>query len=110
MESAITSLETREYLIPFVPIEIPSETVIVLKITDFVPAESAPADADSASLSICILQGVTILHVEAIPTCGFSKSCVSNPTALSIALEGACSTPSTISEENFLLSLDIQTL
>ena len=34
IEAAITSLETKEYLIPCVPIEIPSETVIVLKIID----------------------------------------------------------------------------
>ena len=68
IESAITSLETSEYLIPLVPIDIPSETVIVLNITALEPTELTPFAADSASLSICILQGVTILHVEAIPT------------------------------------------
>jgi hypothetical protein len=93
---------------PLVPIDIPSETVIVLKITDFDPTESAPLAADSASLLICMLQGVTILQVEAIPTCGLSKSSDSKPTALSIALEGACSTPSTISDEYFLLFLDMR--
>ena len=44
MESAITSLETSEYLMPGVPIDIPSETVIVLKIIDFPPALSAPLE------------------------------------------------------------------
>ena len=107
IESAITSLETREYRIPFVPIDIPSETVIVLKITAFDPTEFAPSAADSASLSICMLQGVTILHVEAMPTWGLLKSSDSKPTALNMALDGACSTPSTISEEYFLLSFDI---
>ena len=56
---------------------------------------------------MCILHGVTILHVEAIPTCGLEKSLSSNPTARNIALEGACSTPSTIIEECFLLLSDI---
>ena len=68
MESAITSLETREYLIPFVPIDIPSETLIVLKIMDLPPELFAPSAAASANRLICILQGVTMLHVEAIPT------------------------------------------
>ena len=68
IESAITSLETREYLMPFVPIDMPSETVIVLKITGLEPTEFAPFAAASASLSICILHGVTILQVDAIPT------------------------------------------
>ena len=37
IESAITSLETREYFIPCVPIEMPSETVIVLNKTPLPP-------------------------------------------------------------------------
>ena len=49
MESAITSLEISEYLMPLVPIDMPSETVIVLNITDLDPTESAPLAADSAS-------------------------------------------------------------
>ena len=89
------------------PIDIPSETVIVLNMTALDPTESAPRAADSASLSICILHGVTILHVEAIPTWGFLKSSDSKPTARNMALEGACSGPSTISDEYFLLSFDI---
>ena len=42
IESAITSLEIREYFIPGVPIDIPSETVMVLKIIDFPPFVFAP--------------------------------------------------------------------
>ena len=42
IESAITSLETREYFIPSVPIEIPSEIVIVLNITGFKLLASTP--------------------------------------------------------------------
>lgn len=43
-----------------------------------------------------------MLHVEAMPTCGFLKSSVVNPTALNMALEGALSDPSTILDEYFL--------
>ena len=68
IESAITSLDTNEYRIPLVPIDIPSDTVMVLNITALEPALSAPFAAASASLSICILQGVTMLQVEATPT------------------------------------------
>ena len=53
---------------PSEPIEMPSEMVIVLKITALPPAELTPFSASSASLLICILQGVTIDQVEAIPT------------------------------------------
>ena len=68
IESAMTSLETREYFIPSEPIEIPSEIVIVLNITAFPPAELTPISASSAKSLICILQGVTIDQVDAIPT------------------------------------------
>ena len=67
IESAMTSLETREYLIPLVPIEIPSDTVIVLKITDLPPQESILEAATFANSLMCMLHGVTILHVEATP-------------------------------------------
>ena len=52
---------------PSVPIEIPSEIVIVLNTTALPLAALAPAAASSASLSICILHGVTMLQVDAIP-------------------------------------------
>jgi hypothetical protein len=44
-----------------------SEMVMVLKITPLPPAELTPFSASSASLLMCILQGVTIDQVEAIP-------------------------------------------
>ena len=71
IESAITSLDTKEYLIPFVPIEIPSETLMVLKIIDLHPEISAPSAAASANWLICMLHGETMLQVEAIPIWGF---------------------------------------
>jgi hypothetical protein len=45
IESAITSRETKEYFIPSEPIEIPSEMVMVLKITPLPPAELTPFSA-----------------------------------------------------------------
>ena len=49
IESAITSRETREYFIPCVPIEIPSETVIVLKRTPLPPELSTDFSTISES-------------------------------------------------------------
>ena len=105
IESAIISLETKEYLIPSEPIEIPSETVIVLKLTAFPPFLSIVLLATFAKSLICILHGVTMLHVEAIPICGLWKSLSLKPTALSIDLLGALSFPSTNFEEYFLIIL-----
>ncbi len=44
---------------PSEPIEMPSDTVMVLKITALAPAPSAPAAAALANWSMCMLQGVT---------------------------------------------------
>ncbi len=84
---------------PGVPIEMPSETVMVPNVIALAPAASTPPAASRASSSMCILQGVMLLHVDAMPTCGFSKSASPNPTARNIALLGACFTPSTTMRE-----------
>jgi hypothetical protein len=89
LESAITSLETKEYFIPCVPIDIPSETVMVLNKTPLQPDSSIELSTTLASSFICILHGVTLDQVEAIPTNGLEKSEVSNPTPLSIDREAA---------------------
>ena len=99
IESAITSRDTSEYFMPSVPIEMPSDMVMVLNITALPFALSTPVAAESASLLICILQGVTMLQVEAIPICGFLKSSFLKPTACNIARLGARSIPSTTKEE-----------
>jgi hypothetical protein len=52
---------------PGVPIEMPSETVIVPNTVALPPAPSAPLAAASASRSMCMLQGVSVLHVDATP-------------------------------------------
>jgi hypothetical protein len=84
---------------PGVPIEMPSDTVMVPNVVLLPPAASAPFAAASASLSMCMLHGVRLLHVEAMPTCGFLKSRSTNPTARSIARLGVCLTPSNTSFE-----------
>ena len=85
MESAMTSRETSEYFIPSVPMEMPSEMVMVLKITPLAPPVFTPASAWRASWSMCILHGVTMLQVEAMPICDFLKSSRVKPSAWSMA-------------------------
>ena len=80
MESAMTSRETSEYFMPSLPIEMPSEMVMVLKTMALPPAAFAPFSDSSASLSMCMLQGVTLLQVEAMPMSGFLKSSGLKPT------------------------------
>ncbi len=95
IESAITSRDTSEYFIPCVPIEMPSEIVMVLKMSGLLPALATPSAAARASWSMCALQGVTWLQVDATPICDFAKSPRSNPTACSMARLGARSGAST---------------
>ena len=71
IESAMTSRETSEYRMPSVPMLMPSETVMVPKMMDLPPAASAPAPASRARPSMCMLQGVSMLQVEAMPTTVF---------------------------------------
>ncbi len=58
---------------PGVPIEMPSETVMVLNSTLLPPAASTPAAASRASSPMCMLQGVTFAQVEATPICGLRE-------------------------------------
>src|SRR5271170_4653918 len=95
MESAMTSRETREYFMPCVPMEMPSEIVMVLKMSGLLPALATPSAAAMASWSMWALQGVTWLQVDATPICDFSKSPRSNPTACNMARLGARSGAST---------------
>ena len=67
-ESAITSRDTKDALIPSCPIDIPSETAIVEKIN---PAETSPLTpffACSESSGPVRLHGVTSFPAETIPT------------------------------------------
>ena len=100
IESAMISRETSEYRIPGVPIEIPSENAD--RVEDHALAatpHSRLAAASAARPLMCMLHGVTMLQVEAIPICGRLKSSSSKPTARSIARLGACASPSTTTRE-----------
>src|SRR3989344_7873800 len=94
MESAITSQLGREYFMPGVPMDMPSLTVIVLNMIGAPPDSFTPSLERRASLSMCMLQGVTSAQVEAIPTMGLVKSASLKPTARSILRFGARSGPS----------------
>lgn len=102
MESAMTSRETREYFMPSVPMEMPSEIVMVLNITAFPPAALVAFSLCRARSLMCMLQGVTMAQVDAMPIWGFLKSSSVKPTGWSMAREGARSGPSTTLEEYFL--------
>ena len=52
---------------PSVPMEMPSEMVMVLKMMLFPPAASTPLADSLAKRSMCMLQGVTMLQVLAMP-------------------------------------------
>ena len=73
-QSAITSRETREYFIPSVPIDIPSEMVGVPKICGLPPASLTAATAASASGCSPALQGVIVEWPLAMPIIGLEKS------------------------------------
>ena len=90
---------------PSEPIDMPSETVIVLKVTALPRALFTPWATWLASSLMWILQGVTSLQVEAMPICGFLKSLSLKPTARSMARLGARVTPSTTTDECCLVFL-----
>src|SRR5664280_2163897 len=92
---------------PSVPMLMPSATVIVPKMIDFPPAAAAPAPASRASASICMLQGVSMLQVEAMPTTVFLKSLSLKPTARNMERLGARSDPSCTLEEYFRRRLGV---
>ena len=84
-----------QYFIPSVPIEIPSETVIVLKVIDFPPAPlESLVRLHGQACRYARLHGVTSDQVVVTPMIGFLKSSFLNPTAYSIPRLKARSGPS----------------
>ncbi len=77
----MTSRLGSENRMPSVPMEMPSDTVMVLKMSGAPPACCTPLLAMRASSSMCMLHGVTSLHVLAMPTIGFLKSSSVKPTS-----------------------------
>ena len=89
---------------PSVPIEIPSETVIVLNVTALHPELLT----DSSTISARNLGAYYMeLHApsKAIPTIDFSKSSSLNPAPRNIDLDAACCGPSCNIFEYFLFGI-----
>src|SRR5215470_7266677 len=84
---------------PGVPMEMPSDTVMVLKSTLLPPAASMPLQASRANSPMWALHGVRLPQVEATPICGLPKSASWKPTARNMARAGACLSPSTTTRE-----------
>ena len=103
-ESAMTSRETRLACIPSWPMEMPSETAMVVNSMGKPPAERTPSLARLASRPSGMLHGVTSFHDEHTPTCALPQSSSVIPIARSIARAGARSTPSVTSRLRCLMS------
>ena len=84
-ESAMISRLTSDARIPSWPIEMPSDTAMVMNSSGNPPASRTPSFDRLASRSSGMLQGVTSFHDDATPTCGLSQSSSVIPTARSIA-------------------------
>ena len=105
IESAITSRDTSENFMPSVPMEMPSETVIVPKSCGIAPALRVAPSARLARPSSPILHGVMVEKPFAMPMMGFSKSLSLNPTARSIARLGERWTPCVTIRERLLRAM-----
>ena len=81
MESAIRSRDWREYDMPSVPIDIPSDTPMVLNRIPTKPALSTPSLTAAARRSRCMLQLLPSYHMEAIPTWALDMSSGVSPVA-----------------------------
>ena len=79
--SAIKSLDCNEYLIPVVPILIPSDTPTALNRYPTMPASWHDFLMDVPSSSKCMLHGLPSYHIEPTPTWGFGMSSCVNPVA-----------------------------
>src|SRR5437868_8124433 len=96
-ESAMISREESEARMPSVPIEMPSDTAMVVNSSGKPPATRTPSLAALARRDNGRLQGVTSFQEEAMPTWERPQSPSPIPTARSIARAGARSIPSVTS-------------
>ena len=88
-ESAMTSRDTSDACIPSCPIEMPSDTAMVVNSIGNPPAARTPSFARLARRPSGMLQGVTSFQLLATATWAFSQSSSPMPIARSIALAGA---------------------
>ena len=90
---------------PAVPIDMPSETPMVLNRMPISPAWSTPSLTFAASSLRCMLQVLPSYHMEAIPTCALSRSSGVSPVPYSIACDAPCTACCVIRRENLLRSV-----
>ena len=104
IESAMTSLLTRDAFMPSVPMEMPSLMVMVPNMKGTLSAALSPSLTFCAWRSRWTLQGVTSEARLAMATKGLSMSASSSPVARSIARAPARSGPSVTARLFFLRS------
>ena len=102
------SRDDSEARMPSVPIEMPSDTAMVVNSRGKPPATRTPSLAALARRDSGRLQGVTSFHEEAIPTWDRPQSPSPIPTARSIARAGARSIPSVTSLLRGLCSMALR--
>ena len=96
-ESAISSRLTNDARMPSWPIEMPSDTAMVMNSMGKPPAARTPSLALRASRSSERLHGVTSFQEDATPTWGLPQSSSVMPTARNMARAGARWNPSVTS-------------
>ena len=106
-ESAMISRLTSDARMPSWPIEMPSDTAMVMNSIGKPPASRTPTLERLASRSSGMLQGVTSFHDDATATCGLSQSSSVMPIARSIARAGARLGPSVTSRLRGLMSTGV---
>ena len=96
-ESAMISRDTNDARMPSWPMEMPSDTAIVMNSIGNAPAARTPSLARLAKRSSGMLQGVTSFHDEHTPICALVQSSSVIPMARNMARAGARSSPSVTS-------------
>ena len=106
-ESAMISRLTSDARIPSWPIEMPSDTAMVVNSIGKPPASRTPSFDRLASRSSGMLQGVTSFHDDATPPAACSQSSSVMPIARSMARAGARLGPSVTSRLRGLMSTGV---
>ena len=81
IESAIISLDCKLYRMPVVPIEIASDTPMVLNCIGCNPASATPFFTTFDKSSRCMLHGLPLYQTDEMPTCGLCMSDSDMPVA-----------------------------
>ena len=89
-ESAMRSRDCSEKHMPRVPMDMPSETPMVLKRMGTRPALATPSLTVVARSFRCMLQGLPSYHTLAMPTWALFMSCSVSPVAYNMACDAPC--------------------